>query len=239
MMHTKKIVLAEEENAGAISEGDKTLPEPPAPSSSYNRMDTEMRDILQNSKLSEFDKWVLYQEVLQRYLKKLEIHKKARVERRLIKARQQQRDIEPNSVEVKKNESSSVTDALKELGAGAGDVMRARLLVGLLEKSSCFEWDAAGRVTIMGTPTGASVKEYIEASMKRRPTTTPAGWNLYVTALKSLNIPPVYVANNALQEALRAKAPASPVQLCTGSTTAKDLVHKHDRPLKTFRWSPF
>jgi hypothetical protein len=231
MMHAKKVVL--DEGGGGL-EAEQPLPESPAPSSSYTRMDKEMRDILLNEKLSEFDKCVLYQQVLGRYLRKLDTHKKAKHSRR--KDNEFSEALEQNASETKYKDSTAL-EALKELTVGSAAI-KARLLYGILEKAACLEWDSAGRVTIMGTPTGASVKDYVEASMKRRPPTTPLGWNLYVTALKSLKIPPSYVNNYQLQEALNNTPVAAPTQFNAGSSTA-EAPDRHERSGRAQRWTPY
>jgi hypothetical protein len=231
MMHAKKVVL--EEGGGSL-QAEQPLPESPASSSSYTRMDNEMRDILHNPKLSEFDKCVLYQQVLGRYLRKLDIHKRAKHSRR--KSKELSEPLEQNDGETGIKDRTAL-EALKELTVGSAAI-KARLLYAILEKAACLEWDASGSVIIMGTPTGSTVKDYIEASMKRRPKATPPGWNLYVTALKSLKIPPSYVNNHQLQEDLSNTAYTVPAQFNAGSSTALEL-DKHVHPGRATRWSPY
>jgi hypothetical protein len=233
MIHAKKIALADDDDdAKALVEAEKPLPDPPAPSCSYTRMDDEMHNILQNKKLSEFDKWVLYEQVLHRYLKKLEIHKNKRLD-----SVKRTRTVQPDDGGKEEREVAITNKDTSDMTAGSSSV-KARLLYGFLEKASCLDWDAEGRVSIMGTATGASVKDYIEASMKRKPAATPDGWNLYVTALKSLKIPPGYVTNQELREALKQQTPASPLQFNICGPSPEEL-DKHVRSGKTHRWTPY
>jgi hypothetical protein len=55
----------------------------------------------------------------------------------------------------------------------------------------------------MGFPTGAIIKDLISASLKRKLTTKPPGWELYVNCLKALKLPHSYVTNAALQDVLK------------------------------------
>lgn len=234
-MHAKKIALSEEDENehNTPAHVEDALPKPPAPASSYTRMDAEMHSILLKKNISDFDKWVQYEQVLHRYLRKLEIHKK----RRTGKDSASKTSSDVSTTTSNKPHAIAKSDEASDIAAGS-NALKARLLYGFLEKASCLEWDADGRVSIMGTPTDASVKDYIEASMQRRPPTTPDGWNLYVTALKSLKIPPGYVTNQELREVLKEEIPASAHQSLPRSLTNEEP-EKHVRCGKTSRWSPY
>lgn len=245
-MHAKKIVVADPLEAAAEvmagSEANDPLPEAPASSSSYARMDNEMREILQNTKLSEFDKWILYQQVLERYLRKLQSHKntKASVAKAQVVFNKDSEGPQKN------NNNFDSLDALKEFTIGSAAI-KSRLLYGILEKSSCISWDVTGRVSIMGTPSGAAIKDYIEASMKRSMKTKPQGWDLFVAALRSLKIPSGYVNNLELQDVLkqagsppRAQSATSlPLPQFAEGFAAVEDVDKHVRSTRSFRWTPY
>lgn len=245
-MHAKKVVVADPLEGGAEvvagSEVNDPIPEAPASSSSYARMDNEMSEILQNTKLSEFDKWILYQQVLERYLRKLQSHKNSKT---AVARAQAFFNKETEGSQKNKNNFDSL-DALKEFTIGSAAI-KSRLFYGILEKSSCISWDATGRVSIMGTPSGASIKDYIEASMKRSIKTKPQGWDLFVAALRSLKIPSGYVNNLQLQDVLKQagspprtqSATSLPLPQFTDGFAAVEDVDKHVRNTRSFRWTPY
>jgi hypothetical protein len=69
MIHGTKMILVPQELAKALN-GD--LPQAPAPAGSYSAMDAEMRDILKSKNSDDFTKWKQYNNVLQRYMAKIE-----------------------------------------------------------------------------------------------------------------------------------------------------------------------
>jgi hypothetical protein len=69
MIHGTKMILVPQELAKVLN-GD--LPQPPAPAGSYSAMDAEMSNILKSKNVDDFTKWKQYDNVLQRYMAKVE-----------------------------------------------------------------------------------------------------------------------------------------------------------------------
>lgn len=234
MMHARKIVLhapEKDESPEVPAPPPTSLPEAPVPSSSYARMDNDMKAILEDQKIPEFDKWILYQQVLERYLTKLKNHKISEKHRTFAA------EILHDRTEGAPDVSASL-DALKEYTVGASAI-KARLLYGLLEKAACISWDGAGRVSIMGTSSGGTIKDYLDACMKRRINAKPHGWDLFVGALRSLKIPHTYVTNMQLQEALKTDDSPLNAQSLGSSSAASANLDKHVRFASGVRWSPY
>jgi hypothetical protein len=69
MIHGTRMILVPQELARALN-GD--LPKAPAPVGSYSAMDEEMSNILKSKNIDDFTKWKRYNNVLQRYMAKVE-----------------------------------------------------------------------------------------------------------------------------------------------------------------------
>lgn len=69
MIHGTRMILVPQELARALN-GD--LPKAPAPVGSYSAMDEEMSNILKSKNIDDFTKWKRYNNVLQRYMAKIE-----------------------------------------------------------------------------------------------------------------------------------------------------------------------
>ena len=69
MEYAKKLVLLPSESVEKISEmptyNFKTVQ---TPGNEKSRLDTEMRDILDLKNMNDYDKWVLFQQLMQRFL---------------------------------------------------------------------------------------------------------------------------------------------------------------------------
>jgi hypothetical protein len=74
MIHGTRMILVPQELARALN-GD--LPKAPAPVGSYSAMDEEMSNILKSKNIDDLTKWKQYNNVLQRYMAKVERTKNA------------------------------------------------------------------------------------------------------------------------------------------------------------------
>jgi hypothetical protein len=215
------------------------LPAAPTPSSSYALMDVEMRTLLYNETLTDVDKWILYKLVLQRYLRKLHNHKLARL--RFVRMHAEDNSdanvgIERPDGDIERTVQPSVTH-LKNFTTSASAV-QAHLLFSILEKSQAIAWDTLGRVSIMGFPTGAFIKDYIATSMRRQTSQKPPGWELYVNCLKSQKIPHSFVKNLELQNVLKTQEPSTEdaIPVCSTSGWIDD---KRVHFSRENRWKPY
>lgn len=216
----------------------QALPEAPTPASSYALMDAEMKTILYNETLTDVDKWILYKLVLQRYLRKLNNHRLAKLRFGRSQAEDHSDDVVGKELSAG-NKSYKIppsVEQLKDFTTGPS-VVKAHLLYTLLEKSESLEWDSLGNVSIMGFPTGALIKDYITTSMKRTMSKKPPGWELFVNCLKAQKIPNSYVINLELQNVLKTQETSTLDAM--PSSPSGVIVAKHAHPNRVSRWKPY
>jgi hypothetical protein len=227
MIHGKKMVLVPFDSYNAENE----LPKAPAPIGDFSLMDTEMNAILKHKNLSEDDKIAKYNQVLQRYMSKLQRAK---------------RDISvvfENSDEESENEEDdplknappapqapSMDSLLDRVRQSQVQRTRSEKLYQVLEKCSNIKWDVKGETKIRNKYVG-NIGELIQHCMLKKPKTVLDGWDSFSVFLKNVNIPVSYVTNQQVKELLRTANPTPKV--------SSSLKAKTGRGYAKQKWVPY
>jgi hypothetical protein len=220
MLHGKKMVLVPHET---VEQLQTNVPKPPVPVGSYNKMDNDMEKILKDKQLSEFDKWVQYDSVLQRYLSKLGRQKKD-VMLTINEENDADEEYLPISPPVKVEVKREPFDANLE---SHSKNLKALLLYNILRKSADVQVPEDGSFMLNGERIGL-LKDLIAASMTSRIKDVPQGWEKFCAYLKKLNLPVSYVGNKELSQYIKSKPVEKFVIPRKGRSAAKAL-----------RWAPY
>jgi len=220
MIHGKKMILVPHESVEQIK---SETPQAPMPVGSYGKMDLEMEQILGDKNISEFDKWILYDQVLQRYMSKLGRQRKdvSLVINDDIEASDEVPILEtPVKVEVVKEskfEPAFNTDNKN---------IKALMLYNILKKSAGVEMPEDGTIIINDKNLG-SLYSLIDATMKNKITSLPKGWAEYQQFLKHINMPLSYVNNTELKKYIKSKQ------------AARFTIPRKVATAKALRWTPY
>lgn len=177
MEHSKKMILVPQDFFSKLNQQNKEQ------SGLTNDLDTEMGAILDNSELGEKEKWVRYQQMLQRYLK----------------LKDQERQPLKVTMEESKQEASQPAVGLHQEIIESIPKMfkkKAQMLLHRLESSNDISWDGRGVVSIKGnTIIGSNIIDLVSDVVRPRKTTDPVGWPQFSTFLKEINIPKEFISN--------------------------------------------
>jgi hypothetical protein len=207
MIHGKKMVLVPFDNFNAHQD----IPKAPAPVGDYSLMDEEMNKILKNKTVPEDLKWAKYDQVLQRYLAKLNRTK------RDIAVTLQDSDDDSDNADVPSpqlppsplqrrsappgSKEADMDELLDQIRTSAQRKKAEKLYI-LLRKCSKIKWNAEGQTKIGKKPIG-NIVDLIQHSMIARPRGKLAGWKEFTDFITSVNIPVSFVTNNELKMHLR------------------------------------
>lgn len=209
MMYGKKMILISPEEAERLKSPAVPQPVEPTPadptrveqSNSVAALDKEMQRILETPMTSDFDKWTLYKQVLQKFVNKL------REERKTTETEHDD-DIDnpegsksavnhtpPERVErLKKREVTDVETYNRLLADSFSTVharTRARVLLNLLKRNRELQWDSVGQVTINGVLNESNLDALIRAAVSTS-SKRPAGWRRFSKVLERMSIPSFY-----------------------------------------------
>ena len=141
-------------------------------------LDKEMTNILKNNKLSDTEKWKLYNQTLQRYLHVTDQHRKT-IEIAMTTA----------------EDPTLLQDALKSTVPKKYQSKAMQLYV-ILRRSKDISWSQNGEVTIKGTKIPHShIVELINDVLRHRKNIEPTGWKDFSILLKDLNVGSEIVGN--------------------------------------------
>lgn len=198
MIHGTKMLLVPQESAEILP---SEVPAGPAPVGSFSKMDQEMSNILKNSKLNDRDKLTLYEQVLQRYMNRLN---KIKTSDKIIRRESAEEDIEEISDEDTDNPSSEglLSKLAKSLKSNAQRA-KAQVLFSLLKRSEEISWNESGELTINNVKKG-NVEEILNYCMRQTPKgKSPDGYAEFKVLLKKLKVPSIYVNNFSLKNYLK------------------------------------
>jgi hypothetical protein len=208
MIHAKKMVLVDE------------VPSAPAPVGSFSAMDSEMERILSRRDISEYEKWALYDQILQKYLVKI----------RGVENKPSE-NIEPAPIE----EQSDVNLMLLQNGlTNKKQKVKAELILSLLEKSSIVSWNNAGDVSVFGQPLPSKIFDLVKMLLVQDNKVHPKGWEIFASALKHINIPAEYISNSFFKNYLTLKDSKI---IERRSYTPK--LSENNAKKKKIRWQPY
>lgn len=184
-------------------ESEDSVPKAPVSVGDFSLMDRDMDEILKNKTLSEDDKWIKYNQILQRYMSKLQ-----RTKRDISEAFQYSDDEDDESVlsKISKPDNTpqppNMNELLDRVHQTKAQRKRSEKLYHLLSKCSNISWNTQGETKI-GTKKAGNIEELIYQCMTSNPRSNIDGWNGFTEFLKSVNIPISYVNNIELKNFLR------------------------------------
>jgi hypothetical protein len=212
MINGKKMILVPHESVAQLQ---SDLPKPPAPVGSFSKMDADMEKILADKHLNEFDKYMQYESVLQRYMSKLSRQKKdvsvflnAEEEETPPKVAQPPPPPPPLKEEKYKFEAKN---------------MKGPMLFSVLSKTAGVDITADGDLKLKGKVLG-NVDNLIDGALRNKKG-KPEGWTEFTKILKNINIPLSFVNNIELKNYIKDKPQPNPP---TSKITRERL-----------RWSPY
>lgn len=152
-----------------------------------NKLDKEMSLILQDTTLSDIDKWTKYNAVLQQFLHISQENRKP-VQLPITES-------EP----IKVQEKVVLPDTLEDVLISTVPLQfkrKAEQLYSLLKKSSDLEWTNDGALKIKGNLIrGANLVDLVNDVLRSRKKVNPEGWRDFALALRDLNVPQEFVGN--------------------------------------------
>jgi len=224
MMHAKKMILVPHES---IEKLENEKPQAPAPVGSFSKMDEEMHNILHEKNLDEFDKYAKYEQVLQRYMSKMnrtgkdiEFFVDEEIEEEGAEA-------DFNGINLgepkKRTTHFQKTPHLSEYKSASKNI-KARLLFNLLSKTNSVDVDNEGGLHVDGEVIG-HVADLIDASLTARNVKHPEGWGEFQTLMRKINLPVSYVTNLDLKKFIK-----------SNKTLKKS---RTDRNTRSVKWSAY
>jgi hypothetical protein len=230
MIHGKKMVLVPFESYNA----EDQTPKAPAPVGDFSLMDEEMNSILKNKHLNEDDKWIKYNQILQRYMTKLQ-----RGKRDISVALQDSDDDSENDEEISSlkiadtvatPQKPDMVDLLNRVRQTRAQRTRAERMYNLLDKCSNIKWNTVGE-TIIGNKNVGNIGELIQNCLVKNPKVPLEGWKGFTGFLKSVNVPISYVTNVELKDLLRGEK--------TKTGVSSRLKAKRARTNAVQNWVPY
>jgi hypothetical protein len=186
MIHGKKMVLVPHES---VEQVQKDIPQAPAPVGSYSKMDIDMKNILADKNLSEFEKYAQYEDVLHRYMSILNRQKKD--------VAIYLQDDEPDE-DLKQEKPLQTRQEFTDV--------KSNVLIGLIERAA-DTLIKDGTLMVKGEEYGP-VADLVNGAMKNKIKVKPEGWDKFSSFLKNLNIPVSFVGNKDLKQYIKQKPAA-------------------------------
>jgi hypothetical protein len=186
MNHGKKMVLVPHES---IEQVQKDIPQPPAPVGSYSKMDIEMKNILADKNLCEFEKYAKYEDVLHRYMSILNRQKKD--------VAIYLQDDEPDE-DLKEEKPLQTRQEFTDV--------KSNVLFGLIERAA-DTLIKDGTLMVKGEEYGP-VADLVNGAMSNKIKVKPEGWDKFSAFLSKLNIPASFVGNKDLKQYIKQKPAA-------------------------------
>lgn len=173
MEHAKKIIYVPRE----------VLQKTSSDSSPLSKLDKELYDILHDKKSPDREKWMRYNQVLQRFLY----------------LTHENRQPIPLSV-VEATSADTVKDGLADVLLSTVPERykrKAEKLYALLKKApQKIEWTKEGVVSINGeVKQGTHIIDLVNDALRSRKNFNPEGWQDFATTLRQLNVPQELVGN--------------------------------------------
>jgi len=200
MIHGRKMVLVPHENADQMN---VDIPQAPAPVASFSEMDKEMEKILKDSKIGDYEKWIRYEQVLQKYINQLNKNKR---DLKMACREQSEDEQDEDDVESKadNNEQQKIPKANDLLVGFRSKTQegKAKVLYGILDKCRDIKWDADGTTTINGAKVG-NLTNLIRQSVTAKPKNSPEGWLEFKEILKKIKLPVEFINNSELKAYLK------------------------------------
>ena len=147
----------------------------------HSSLDKELFEILKQKNVSDFDKWVMYSEILKRHLNIIE-----RLRQPLqIPVLQQEKVIEPPRKRKHEEEVKTLRAQMLEK-IPKTYIKKAEKLYDSFQANTSIRWDDyTGEVTIKSEKIpGSNITDLIESSLRRRRKHLPVGWTEFSNLLQ-------------------------------------------------------
>lgn len=183
MEYAKKMVLVTPEVFERINQVNEVQP------NTLSLLDNEMKEVLGNNNISDYEKWGIYNQILQRYLKVINNTRKPMSL--------------PLTSEIKQQEK--VHTPTNHFGDGDFEILesvpktfrsKAKLLLQKLKRENNIKWDDQGVVFInQKRINNSNITDLLNDIVRPRKTADPNGWQEFAHALKETNTPFELIGN--------------------------------------------
>ena len=180
----------------------KTSPVPDTLSESVLSLDDEIKRVLESSSLNEHDKALTYEQVLHKYLKRVDRVNSRHLQKPSFPTNHsatvtQQESLENGTGEKKVKLEKRVVDSLPKTLQRKGGV-----LLEHIKDTADMTWNERGELIVKGqTLSGSNVSDLIHELLRTRKLGhEPKGWPAFANALKESNIPTDLIGNKARWE---------------------------------------
>lgn len=198
MEFTKKMILVDPDTIQRLKQHESVQP------NTLSLLDQEMKDVLNNSKLGDHEKWSLYNQILQRYLNIINNTRNplnlAVVEEKLNNKKLEDKDI------LNDCEPQVSQDPDREILESVPKTFRdkATLLLQKLKRGDHVKWDERGIVYIKGNKiTNSNITDLLNDIVRPRKNGDPIGWREFSTVLRDINIPFELIGNLKRRDYMR------------------------------------
>lgn len=146
-----------------------------------NTLENEMNAMLNNPSIPNHDKWLLYYQLMQRFLRHIEEERKPLI---TLSA-----STTPQSENLQDEQIiNSIPISLRR---------KASMLLNWIKHTNAITWDKFGRVNISGTLIeNSNIIDLIRDLLTERSAPAPTGLQEFCRALKKLNIPRTLIGNS-------------------------------------------
>ena len=217
MNHARKMLLISAENLAKLQHqvNDMTVP------NAMNALDKEMWHIINQKGENDYDKWLEYDQVMRKYMSK---YKKLKEPVHI--------PVDTESLQSALEKPDVASTILQSFSSGHPYRKKADVLYNILKNSSAITWDDAGRVSINGSLIpGSNLTDLFNDVIRQRQSSSPVGWEAFVSLLASLNIPKEYIGNQ--------KRWAYIQNTFLEPKSNQDVVLKSPRQTRNVRWQPY
>jgi len=203
MLHAKKMILVPHES---IEKMGNENPLAPAPVGSYLQMDNEMHSIINDKSLDELGKYLKYEQILQRYMSKMNRTRKDVEffvgEEKEEAGAEEEIDRVVGGPEIKKSMKNTQKPAHILEYKSASKNVKARLLFNLINKTNSVDVDEDGGLHVDGAVIG-DVADLIDTALRTRSVKNPDGWRDFQILLRKINLPVSYITNLELKKFIK------------------------------------
>ena len=195
----------------------KTSPVPDTLSDSVLSLDDEIKRVLESTSLSDHDKALNYEQVLNKYLNRVDHVNSRHIQRPPHSSNQSvglpHQDPFEKTLKLEKRIVDSLPKTLQKKGG---------VLLDHIKETTDMTWNERGELVVQGqTLNGTNVSDLIHEILRSRKLgIKPEGWSVFANSLKESNIPIDLIGNKArwdstddvdLSKSLIVESPSTPV----------------------------
>lgn len=145
-------------------------------------LDGDIRDVLQRSDVTDYDKAKLYSQILQKYL--------------VVRDKISQVPVTPPIIAENKSQSLKYEDDAIVDTVPKKYQPRAIKMLRFIHQNDAITWDEKGRVLYNNIVIpGSNIADLINDQLRTRKNFNPEGWKQFSSALKQMNIPTDLIGN--------------------------------------------